>query len=169
MADLNQPTREEHFLEEPYKMPQMISVLSVLTFIGSGLVILFQLYYFAAAKKIYDTAMAGQEKIDQAPAWVKNMQGPDPVGVIQKTYDNRVPITLLTLVACILCIIGAVQMRKLKKNGFYIYLVGELLPIVTTAIFISTAAMTSIGFYFGLVIYAVFIILYATQLKHLKN
>lgn len=169
MANLNQPVREEHLLEEPDKMPQMISVLSILTFIGSGLVILFQLYYFTAAKRIYDVAMAGQEKIDQAPAWAKSMQGPDPVGVIQRTYDNRIPISLLTIVAAVLCIVGAVQMRKLKKNGFAIYLVGELLPIVTTAIFLGTAAMASMGFYFGLVIYAVFIILYATQLKNLKS
>lgn len=169
MADLNQLSGQEHILEEPGKMPQTINVLSILTFIGSGMVLLFQLYYFAAAKRIYDTAMASQDKIDQAPAWAKNLQGPDPIGVIQRTYDNRLPISLLTIVAAVLCIIGAVQMRKLKKNGFYIYLVGELLPIVTTAIFIGTAAMAGIGFYFGLVIYAVFIILYATQLKYLKS
>ena len=169
MADLNQITGQEHILEEPGKIPQTISVLSILTFIGSGMVILFQLYYFVAAKRIYDTSMASIEKLDQAPAWAKNMQGPDPVGVIQRTYDNRLPITLLTLVAAVLCIIGAVQMRKLKKTGFYIYLIGELLPILTTVIFIGTAAMGGIGFYFGLLIYAVFIILYATQLKHLKS
>lgn len=169
MADLNQLTQDEHILEEPHKMPQTISVLSILTFIGSGLTILSQVYYFAAAKKIYDTAMAGQEKLDQAPAWAKSLQGPDPVGVIQRSYDNRVPITLLTIVAATLCIVGAIQMRKLKKSGFSIYLVGELLPIVTSAIFIGTAAMSGIAFYFGLVIYAVFIILYATQLKYLKN
>lgn len=168
MADLNQLTRDEHILEEPSKLPQTIGVLSVLTFIGSGLVILFQLYYFAAAKRIYDTAMAGQQQIDQAPGFVKTLQGPDPIGTIQRSYDNRIPISLLTIIAAVLCIVGAVQMRQLKKNGFYIYLVGELLPIVTTAIFIGMASMAGISFYFGVLIYAIFIILYATQLKYLK-
>jgi hypothetical protein len=169
MADTNQLTRDEHILEEPRKMPEMINVLSILTFIGSGLVILVQLYYFTAAKKIYDASMAGQEKIDQAPAFVRSMQGSDPIGVIQRTYDNRVPIGLLNLVAAVLCIIGAMQMRKLKKTGFYIYLIGEVLPLLVTYIFIGAAALSGIGLLFSLLFTALFIILYATQIKYLKS
>lgn len=169
MAETNKLISQETLLEEPRKLPEMINVLSILTFIGSGLAIIAQLYYFTAAKRLYDASMAGLEKLDQAPAWARNLQGPDPAGVIQRTYDNRFPICVLTLIAAVLCIIGAMQMRKLKKAGFYIYLIGELLPWITSFIFIGTIAFGGLGIIFGLLFTSVFIILYATQIKHLRK
>ena len=169
MADLNQLTRDEHILEEPRKLPEMLNVLSILTFIGSGLIILTDLWYFAAAKKIYDTQMQGIERADQLPSWARGLQGSDPAGVAQRTYDNRVPIVVMGIIAAVLCIVGAIQMRKLKKTGFYIYLVGEVLPPIVTLIFIGAAAYSSpFAIISTLIFLIVFIILYATQLKYLK-
>jgi hypothetical protein len=170
MADTNQLTRDEHILEEPRKLPEMLNVLTILTFIGSGLGLLTSLWYFSSAKKFYDMTLANQDKVAQAPAFVRGLQGSDPMGVAQRTYENRVPIVVLGVVALILCIIGAVQMRKLKKTGFYIYLVGEVLPIITGFIFIGAVAYTGVFQVIGAFLFpAVFIILYATQLKHLRN
>lgn len=156
-------------MEEPRKMPEMLNVLTILTFIGSGIGILTQLYYFAAAKKIYDASIANQEKIDSAPAIIRNMQGPDPIGVIQRTYDNRIPIGILSIVATLLCIYGAVQMRQLRKTGYYVYLIGEVLPIVIIYIFVGSAALTGLRLIFSVLFILVFLILYATQLKYLKK
>ena len=148
----------------------MINVLSILTFIGSGLAILINLWYFSSAKKFYDMTLANQDQVAKAPAFVRGLQGSDPIGVAQRTYENRVPIVVLGMVACILCIIGAVQMRNLKKTGFYIYLIGEILPIIVGFIFIGFAAYTGVFQVIGTFLFpAVFIILYATQLKHLKS
>lgn len=170
MADTTKPTREEHILEELPKLPEMINVLSILTFIGSGLAIITNFWYFSSAKKFYDLALANQEHADQTPAFLRNLQGSDPLGVAQRTYDNRVPIVVLGIVACILCIIGAVQMRKLKKTGFYIYLIGEVLPIIVSFIFIGAVAYSGVFQVIGTFLFpGLFIILYATQLKHLKK
>jgi hypothetical protein len=170
MADLNQLSREEHILDEPRKLPDMLNVLTILTFIGSGLIILIDSWYFLTAKKIYDMTMAGLEHTDQAPAFVRSLQGSDPAGVAQRTYDNRVPIVLLGIVACILCIVGAMQMRKLKKTGFYIYLIGEVLPPFISLIFVGAAAFSGpIAIVSATLFLALFLVLYGTQLKHLKN
>ena len=170
MADLNQLTREEHILEEPRKLPDMLNVLTILTFIGSGIIILMDIWYFAAAKKIYDMTMTGLEHADQAPSFLRGLQGSDPAGVAQRTFDNRVPIVLLGIVACLLCIVGAVGMRKLKKTGFYIYLIGEVLPPFISLIFVGTAAFSGpLAVISATLFIALFVILYATQLKYLKN
>jgi hypothetical protein len=170
MADLNQQTRTADILEELRKLPEMLNVLSILTFIGSGLVILIDGWYFLSAKKIYDLGMAGQEKIDQAPAIIRNMQGSDPAGVLQRTFDNRVPIVILNIVACVLCIVGAVQMRKLKKTGYYIYLIGEILPLLILLLFVGTAALSGAFQIIGNTLFMIlFLILYGTQIKYLKN
>lgn len=168
MADLNRPSGQESFLEEPGKMPGMINVVTILTFIGCAIALYFQYYGFAHAQETYDTVVASQDKLDQVPAMFKKMMGPDPIGVARRSLDNRTPILLLGLVATGLCIYGAIEMRKLKKIGFWIYSIGEILPILTTCIFVGTAAFTPLILGFTLFFTALFIILYATQLKYLK-
>ena len=154
-------------------LPRGLKVLTILTFIGSGLGLLGSLYYFYIAPFNYE----GREKLMEnmnsgaMPSWARSMMGdPDKMlAMIIKSYENRVPILLLSLVAVGLCIAGAIQMRKLKKEGFVLYTIGELLPILVSALFIGTFALSGFGFYFGVCIALVFIFLYSQQMKNLKG
>ena len=166
MAGTNIPAQET-FLEEPKKIPDMLNVLTILTFVGSGIGIVSSIWSFFRAQDSYDKMVEAQSKVDTLPDFAKKFVGPEMVEMTHKALENRVPILILSLISFALCIYGALQMRQFKKAGFTIYLVGELLPIVATAIFIG------IGFFggfsiIGYLIYAIFIILYATQLKYLK-
>lgn len=169
MADLNQTANTENWLEEPKKLPSMLNVLTILTFIASGLGVISLILFSFNPKKSYDQALASQDKMDQLPDIVKKIMGPDPVEVARRTYENHIAVTIMGLLATALCVYGAVQMRKLKKIGFTIYAVGELLPIVTVLVFIGTIGLSgpvAILGYFALPV--LFLILYATQLKYLK-
>lgn len=168
MTDINQPSGQESFLEEPGKLPSMINVLTILTFIGCAIALYFQYYGFAHAQESYDMVVASQEKMDQVPAFFKSMMGSDPIGVARRTLDNKTPILLLGLIATGLCIYGAIEMRKLKKTGFWIYSIGEILPLISTCIFVGTASFTPVTLVFTLLFIALFIVLYGTQLKYMK-
>ena len=168
MADINQPANTENWLEEPKKLPSMLNVLTILTFIGNGLGFFSAFYSYFSAASNYDKVVQAQDKIDQMPDFVKNMMGPDPVGNARRMLDNRLPIMLLTLVGCLLCFYGAWEMRKLKKTGFTIYIVGDIVPFISLFIFIGASALTGFTGIFTLIIVVVFVILYATQLKYMK-
>jgi tryptophan-rich sensory protein len=88
--------------------------------------------------------------------------------IVRKTVENRLPIFLLGIVGIGLCIYGALQMRKRKKTGFSVYVLGELLPVVSTVIFIGTGSFGGLTIIGSLLIPVIFIILYSTQLKHLS-
>jgi hypothetical protein len=167
MTDPNTSTKVYAWQEDGKKLPDMLNVLSILTFIGCGLGIIFSLLGFFNARSNYDAIVKAQDKMDQAPAFVRRMMGSDPVGMATKLMDNRLPILLLGLVATLLCLYGAIQMRKLNKTGYWVYLLGELLPFVTTYLFIGSMEM---GFtlIFGIALVVVFLLLYATQLKYMK-
>jgi hypothetical protein len=167
MTDTNAKTDLLNW-EEPKKLPDMLNVLTILTFIGNGLGLLISIYGFINARTAYEKAVQMQDKIDEMPAMVKKMMGPDPVGNALKMLDNRVPILLLSLVAYGLCIYGAIQMRQRKKMGFSLYILGDIVPLVSAFLFIGVGSLSGFGFLFGMVITVVFIILYATQLKHLS-
>jgi len=103
------------------------------------------------------------------PGWVKSMMGdPDTMReLMTKAYENRIPIVVLSVVAVALCFYGALQMRQLKKQGFLLYTIGELLPFLTQLLFIGAFAFSGMTMYFFIAITVLFILLYTMQRKHL--
>ena len=166
MADLNRPTENNPIIEEPRKIPEVLNVLTILTFIGSGLGIISAIWGFARAKASYD--QIASMNLDQMPDLAKRMMGSDPVEMARKSLENRLPILLMALIGCALCIYGAIQMRNLKKTGFSIYVIGEVLPFVSSLLFLGTGALMGFAGLIGALIVVVFIILYASQLKYLR-
>jgi len=155
------------------KLPAGLNVLTILSFIGCAFQLIVSLYSFFSAKTSYDglEKLTEQMNSENMPGWVKSMMG-DPermVKMITKGYENRIPIVLLSLVATALCFYGAMQMRKLKKQGFTFYTIGELLPFLTQILFIGVFSLSGFAMYFGIAISALFILLYSMQRKHLVN
>ena len=152
------------------KLPSSLNVLTILTFIGSAIGFIGSVWSFFTAEKTYksmqDTLSSG--KLDEAPAWAKNMVSADTLPMYQKMAENKTPILLISLLSLALCIFGAIQMRKRKKQGFPVYVAGEVLPFVDTLVFVGTMAFKGFGL-LSIIIPIIFIILYAVNRKHLVN
>jgi hypothetical protein len=144
-------------------LPGFLNVLTILTLIGSVIGII--------------TAIFGYRSACQSAALIADKDIPDKKGFLGKFLgdvaelavvqcENRFLILVTTLVTTAFCIMGALLMRNLKKQGFVVYVLGELLaPLAMVIILGSTSFMTLAGFFFPVL----FVILYATQLKHLTN
>ena len=153
------------------KLPTGLNVLTILTFIWSAIQLLSSLWGFFSAKKSYDgiEKLSEQLNSENMPGWAKSMMGdPDTmIRMITKSYENRIPIVLMSVVAVALCFYGALQMRKLKKQGFIFYTIGELLPFLTQLLFIGAFAFAGFMMYFFIAFALLFILLYSMQRKHL--
>lgn len=143
-----------------------LNVLTILTFIGSGIALLSAFWTYFTVEKSYQTILKAQENMGDAPAFVKSFMGPEMLENARKSVENKLPILILTVVGAALCIYGAMEMRKLKKQGFILWLAGEILPIAGTAIFLGFALFKGLAALF-LLIPVAFIILYAVQYKNL--
>ncbi len=176
MTDLNQnlnQAKDALNLEDKdmKKLPQGLNVLTILTYIGCALGAISAIWNYisaAAAYKLYeasgvmDTLKTENSQLNSVLAGANEM--------VKKAYDNRLMIMLSALVGIALCFYGAMQMRNLKKQGYLIYVVGEILPIVSFAVFIGFGGLFGgIAMIFSTLIAAVFIILYTLQRKHLVN
>lgn len=152
-------------------LPSGLNVLTILTIIWACLSVLFTIYGFFTAKKSYegkDEAMAKMNDPNM-PGWAKSMM-PSAANfevLVTKSYENRVPIALLGLVAIGLCFWGALEMRKRKKQGFLFYVMGTFLPFITSTAFIGFFALTGGMAYFMIALSLLFVGLYAMQRKHL--
>jgi hypothetical protein len=150
------------------KTPSGINVLTILTFIGCGLQLIMTFltkFFMSMAVKVMDNPdlvdkMTTREKDNMA-------QAREAIRLYDQYY---IPLIIISLVGIVLCFVGAMQMRKLKKQGFYIYVVGEFAPIIASAILMGIAVQLNspISAAFSIIIPILFTILYAMQLKHMK-
>ena len=171
MADLNQPSDILMPPTEKAKIPSGINVLTILTFIGCAVGLLGSIYNFTSSKTSLDKMEAAINSPDyeNMPALAKKFMNPEALEVARKTYENRVPMTVIGIVCIGLCFYGALQMRQLKKQGYLLYLIGEILPVICYGIFIGMAALTGFGGIIMIVFTALFVILYTAQRKYLVN
>ena len=162
---------QENFMNpmEENKLPSALNVLTILTFIGSGIGLISSCYNFFAADKQVANMEDALTKMDKAPEFMKNMINQETLEMTKTMAANKFPILIFGLVGIILCVMGALQMRKLKMQGYYLWLIGEILPVIASVIFIGVGIFKGIAGIFLVIFLLVFIILYTVQRKHLKD
>ncbi|MEA3317214.1 MAG: hypothetical protein U9R54_04595 [Bacteroidota bacterium] len=117
---------EKNVQVEKKERPAFLSVLCILTYIGSGLAILFSLLGMLGIG-----ALAGMAAKFGAP-----VEGGFAIN------------SLLVLVFAVASIYGAIMMWKLKKIGFYIYVAAQVLIVAFGwSIFALVFALLFIGLY----------------------
>ena len=82
---------------------------------------------------------------------------------------NMIPYIAINVLGAGLCLFGAVMMRKLKKDGYWLYIAGQVLPWVGNILVLGVAYFTGqmMNTLFMLMITLLFIVLYTTQRKNL--
>ena len=168
MPDSNLPVNILDAEMNKKKIPDMLNVLTILTFVACGIGILSSIFGFFRAPDSYAKMEEAQGKFDDMPDFAKKLVGPEALEVARKSYENRLPILLLGLVAYGLCLYGAIRMRKLDKKGFPIYVTGELLPILISILFIGLGVLGGFIIALSVAVPVLFVTLYATQVKYLS-
>lgn len=155
-------------MEQP-KMPSGLNVLTILTFIGSGFAII--------SLPLMKWAMSfGMKAMEKNPEMMDKMsakeledfnKGKAAMDLINANYTILLAVIVL---GAILCIYGAIRMRKLKKEGFYIYLAGQVFPVIAATFIMGFAnQFNGIGSYImNIGIPALFIFLYARYLSKMS-
>lgn len=150
------------------KLSTGLNVITILTIIGSILGLISSLYSFINAKKSYETLKETLDsgKLENAPGWAKGMMTPEMLEVTKKMFENRMPIMIIGLLGSALCLYGAIEMRKLKKQGYMLWLIGEIVPIIGMVFFVGMGAFSGFSL-IGLIFPAIFVILYTVYKKEL--
>lgn len=137
------------------KRSNFLMVLCILTWVGSGLAILVYGYLYLLTGQMFRL--------------VQSLGGsrPDELNWLMFQY-------VIGAIAPIFCIVGAVLMWKLKKIGFYVYLLGQLTPILLSFYtwLIVTGKHNSEMVFFAVLINIIpigFIVMYAINVRQLKK
>lgn len=167
---------ENIYLPEP-KRPQFLTVLCILTWIMSGIMFLSTV-----------NSILNKPSPEQQAEQIAKMESVSPEAAasmeaaFQKMDETPTIIyNLATIVAIALSVLGAIMMWQLKKAGFFVYLIGELLPYIgllivgttafdmmSTILKMDVSVLMAISIGIMLLIDGVFIAMYAANLKHMK-
>lgn len=169
---------EQEMTNSTPKRPTFLTVLCILTFIGSAWGIVSGVTSVMSAKatgKVVDaakedmgtltdslTATTNTASAEVATEMLNTMVG----SINEDTIRNN---GIASIIACVLTLLGAFLMWQLRKMGFWVYVLGVLISIVAPIMIYGgnlMGALSAIGIgFFGII----FIILYAINRKHLVN
>lgn len=149
--------------------PQFLSVLCILTWVACGIIFL----QVIAGLVMRPEKQAGAQTETRAEASANT-------GKIEISDGEHMFNSVLNLIGGAFGAFGALWMWRLKRTGFFIYLIGE---IVTYIIYLkgnTLAALSSsfgsmgdtfIGAFIGIMVVSdiAFIVMYALNLKHMKK
>ena len=144
---------------EEKKIPSFLNVLTILTYVGCGLTVLSAIYNYFSVCQLADQ-LASKEMPQVGGIIGKMMESAVEMSV--KQCDNRLVILVSTIASTLICFFGAYLMRQLKKQGFIIYTIGELIGPASMMVVLGMSSMGG-AMIFGLVMNVVFVILYASQ------
>jgi len=160
--------------ERPPVRPTFITVLCILTFIGSGWGVISETTRYFTADSQAAAFSKVKEKANSDLQKNKKQNGDTKFAVKVVNSINASPEdikkgAISNIAGSLLCLAGAIMMWRLKRTGFYLYLAGILVSIISPFVifgsgnFVAIISSLFIGFV-GLI----FVILYGVNLKYMK-
>lgn len=148
-----------------------LTVICILSFIGSGWGIISSIRSYATADTV--AAIAGsamktaQDQMDQqqnTPDVAKKIMSSVSEGL---SPDNIRKTAIMDLISNILTLLGAVMMWNLKKTGFYLYIAG-IVVLIAAPLMMGKLIGVFAGALTGIVGVA-FIVMYGINLKQMTR
>lgn len=170
------------FEQEPLTRPTLLTVLCILTFIGSGWAIVSSAWSYSMASKSAqmissanmakrnDSTFRRDSVMEGSVHKKRSLFGEKMMLSVSKmmTAENIRKSAIGTIISALFTLFGAILMWWLRRNGFYIYIVGILIGIAVPFYLyrnnLMAVGISSFSSFFGLV----FIALYALNIKSLR-
>ncbi len=161
-------------MSENNQRPTFLTVICILSFIGTGFSILSALIGIAMAPFYNAVSEESNVAMDEAMGELSS-QSPGfasffgkIMGTSQAIMEHALIINLVNLACSIIALFGVIMMWKLKKLGFYLYSVSEIIILVLPVALIGFSFMLGFSLVFGFIFTAGFIIMYALNLKAMR-
>jgi hypothetical protein len=136
--------------QNPVKRPVLLTVLCILTFVGSGMNLVSSLFISAFYDVFVEIAAEFADRF--------NIPGVD---LLTSAGANFFLVSALCYAASIT---GAVFMMRLRKTGFHIYTISQILLVIAPMYFMHLPSPGFADIFFS----GLFIILYSANLKSMS-
>jgi len=154
---------------------ELLTILCVLTFIGSGILVLSGINNYREADL---TSALVREQMQKSKKQMREGPGnPESLKIAERIVDRSLEATspervkrysLATIFCNLATFFGALLMFRLRKAGFWLYLAGTLALVIAPFLIYGTANMLSYSMALGMgMIGLIFLVLYARNLRYM--
>ncbi|MDE5611973.1 MAG: hypothetical protein K2I90_08165 [Odoribacter sp.] len=152
--------------------PQFLTVLCILTFIGSGWGILSNLFSIFTADMLNDSYVQMEqystlqgEMEGNASFWANFLRSSMEMAQVAMLYARE--IATMQLVLGIVSLLGAVLMFQLRRVGFYLYVTAQILMLLVFPYFAGFSSVVILSMFGSALFSVVFIAMYAVHVKYM--
>jgi hypothetical protein len=158
------------------KRPQFLTVICILSFVWCG--VSFLLGIWGVIRNTPENMAESIEQVRQFKPEVADEMEQNMIEMQESTYAQISPY--LNFVYILISFLGVLMMWKLNKKGFYVYLIGELLPYIgflvagkqMMSMMSGGGMMKGVGMIMVLLMLvfdAAFIVMYGLNLKYMNE
>ncbi len=160
--------------QKPLQRPTFLMVLCILTFVGSGWGVLSNLYSVFTSgfmdnatlhMEQYSNMVNGLE--DQSSASFMSGFLNSSMEMLRATAIHARGIAILSMVLNLVSLLGGILMFQLHRSGFYVYTAAQVLMLFVLPYFVGFSTLVVMGMLWSAFIAAIFIVMYALNLKHM--
>lgn len=159
--------------------PTFLTVLCILTFIGSGWSIISNISGYlnadVSSSFVQETLDSTKKEVDQELKESDSKAGAELAdkmlsGVSEVMNPKNIKKNALySLLASALTLIGAVLMFRLNKTGFWVYVAGTVVGVAAPMMIFGSSNLISLGILaFSGFIGILFVVLYSLNLKYME-
>jgi hypothetical protein len=146
---------------ETKKRPKFLTVLCILSFVGIGFAIISSIINLINFQSNIETLQSLQG--------TSSLLGEELGNTIDALVEWGRTIYLINLISAFICLAGVFMMFKLKKTGYFIYIIGEIAPAIASfALMGGFGPLGPFAMIMGLIFPIAFIIMYGLNLKHMS-
>jgi len=139
------------------KRPAFLNILCILSFVGIGIAFISGIINLTQLDRNIETLKS-----------FGGLLGGDTDSAVEALTNWGYTVYIITIVASLICLLGVIMMWKIKKTGFYIYVVGEIAPGIATIVLLGGfGTLGTLAIVGSLIFPIAFIIMYAINLKHM--
>lgn len=156
--------------------PQFLTVLCILTFIGSGWGVLSNLFSIFTADMLNDSyvqmeqysTLLGEMEGGELPSfWANFLTSSMEMAQIARVHARE--IATMQLVLGIVSLLGAVLMFRLHRVGFYLYAAAQILMLFVFPYFAGFSSVVILSLFGSVLFTVVFIAMYAVHIKYMSR
>ena len=155
----NESLPDQLELEEKKELPSMLNVLTILTFIGAGIGGLLSIKNYFSICKTVD--MVANKEMPEVGGFLGKFIS-NSLDLLTKQCESRLVILVSSLVTSLLCIFGAYMMRQKKKQGFMVYILGEILAPASFLSIMGVSTVSILTNLMSFIVALIMIVLYST-------
>lgn len=146
--------------------PGFLTTLCILSFIGAGLSIVMSIVGYLGAQAA-QSMMNGVGAMGDAMGASGNAEFDAAMSQANNLLKYAYVLLGVGVICAIVSLVGAIMMWKLKKTGFYLYTLANLVAMILPIILVGMAGGAMA--YVGPIVTIAFIVMYAMNLKHMTK